>query len=99
AAAVLQRLDEVVAGRRFPVVPLEVEVGAGTELVGTEHRRQHPDYFGAFVVDGRGVEVRNLDVAVGPNGVRERPGILRELRGAEHSDILDELDSRCASGR
>ena len=38
AAAVLERLDEIVAGRRFAVVALEIEVGAGAELLGPKHR-------------------------------------------------------------
>ena len=34
AARILDRRDEILAGRRLAVVPLEIEVGAGAELLG-----------------------------------------------------------------
>ena len=36
-ARILQRLDEIVAGRGLAVVALEIEVGPGAELLGAEH--------------------------------------------------------------
>ncbi len=96
AAGVLERLHEIVAGRRLAVVALEIEVGAGAELVAAEHGREHADQLGALVVHGCGVEVRNLDIAVRPDRVGEGPGVFRELRGAEHAHVLDSLDRGAA---
>src|SRR5205085_7304601 len=98
-AAVLERLDEILAGRRLAVMPVEIEVRAFPELVRPEHRRQHADDFGALVVDRRSVEVRNLNVGVGPHWVGEGPLVLRELNGAQHSNILDALDRRASDVR
>ena len=78
-AAFFHAADEILAGRGGPVEPVEIEIGCCAEFVGPEDRRHHPDDFGALVVDRRGVEVRDLDIAFGPDGMRQRPGILGEL--------------------
>src|SRR3546814_13798062 len=52
------------------------------------------DVCSSDLIDGRGVEVADFLIAIGPDRMRERPGILRELRGAQHADILDPLNRR-----
>src|SRR3546814_3485818 len=58
------------------------------------HRVHHPDDLGALVIDGGGIEVADFLIAIGADRMRERPGILGELRGAQQTDILDPLDRR-----
>ena len=75
----LHRGDEVVAGHRLAVVALEVEAHAALEGGLAEQGVQHADDFGALLVDRGGVEVADLDVAVGPHRVGQRAGVLGEL--------------------
>ena len=91
-ARLLHRQHEILAGRGGAVVAREIEVGAGPETLRPQHRVEHPDDFRALVIDGRGVEVRDLDIAFGPDRMRERPRILGELRRAKPAHILDPLD-------
>ena len=72
AARLLDRIDEIVAGYRFAVVALEVEIGALAERLGPDQRPHHPDHFGALVVNRRGVEIGDLDIAVGTHRMRQR---------------------------
>ena len=69
--------DEVVAGDGLPVVALEVQVEPAPEAVAADQRLQHPDDFGAFLVDGDRVEVVDLLVRVGVRR-RERLQLERE---------------------
>src|SRR3712207_2728385 len=69
-ARILHCGDEVLAGRGLAVVPLEIEVGAGAEFLRAEDGVHHPDDLGALVVDGRRVEVRDLDIAFRADRVR-----------------------------
>ena len=55
---------------------------------------EHPDDLGTLLVDRAGVEIVDLDVAVGADRVRQRPGILGELRVADERDVADPLDRR-----
>ena len=91
-AAILDRADEILAGRRFAVMPVEIQIGALAEPLGPDHGQHHTDDLGALVVDGRGVEIRDFHIAVGPDGVRQRAAILGKLRGAQDAHILDPLD-------
>ena len=86
------RQDEVLAGCRLAVVALEIEVAPGAEPLRAGHRAHHADHLGALVVDGRGVEVRDFLIGIGPDRVSQRPGILGELGGAQHPHVLDPLD-------
>src|SRR3546814_10840439 len=63
-----------------------------SETLGADHRRHHADDLGALVINGRGVEIADFLIAIRADRVRERPGILGELRGAQQADILDPLD-------
>ena len=92
AARILLSGDEILAGRRGAVVPIEVEIAAGAEPVGAEDGVEHPDHLGALVVHRCRVEVGDLDITFGPDRVRERPAILRELRRTERAHVLDPLD-------
>src|SRR5690348_15526339 len=96
AASIFQGRDEIVAGRCFAIIPVEIKVCARAELVRTEHRMEHADDLGALVVDGRRVEVRNLDIAVRSDRMRKRALVLWKLNSTEDAHILNPLD-RCAS--
>src|SRR3546814_18794443 len=61
-----------------------------SETLGADHRRHHADDLGALVINGRGVEIADFLIAIRADRVRERPGILGELRGAQQADIRSE---------
>ena len=85
-------LREVVAGHGLAVVALEVQRDAALEALAADQRLHHAHDLGALLVDRGGVEVVDLDVAVGPHRVRHRAGVFGELRGAQHAHVLDALD-------
>ena len=70
----------------------EIEVHAGAEFFRADQRLHHAHDFGAFFVDGRGVEIVDLLVGLRPHRMRQRPGILDELRGAQAAHVGDALD-------
>src|SRR3546814_11340743 len=47
--------DEFLAGRRLAVVPLEIEIGAGAELLLAQDGVHHPDELGALRSEERRV--------------------------------------------
>ena len=96
AARILHRLDEILAGHRLAIVAVEIEVGAGAEAVRAEDGAHHADDFGALVVHRGGVEVGDLEIALGAYRMGERAGILGELRRTQHADVVDPLDRRRA---
>ncbi len=79
AVCIGEREAEVVAGDGLLVVPFEVQVHTAPEAIAAEERLNHPHDFRAFPIDGRRVEVVDLDVALGAHWVRHRAGILGEL--------------------
>ena len=85
-------LRKVVAGHGLAVMALEVQCQAFGKAVAAHERLHHPDHLGAFFVNGDGVEVVDLDVAVGPHRVSHRACVFRELRGAQHAHVFDALD-------
>jgi hypothetical protein len=76
-------LGEVVAGHGLAVVALEVQLHAARKAVAAHQRVHHAHHLGALFVDGGGVEVVDLEVAVGPHRVRHRAGVLGELQLAQ----------------
>ena len=89
ARGVLHRLHEVVAGNRLPVMPLEVKPHARLELLFTQQRVLHAHDLRAFLVHRHGVEVADLLIGLRPYRVLHRPGVLRELVGAQRAHFLD----------
>ena len=85
-ARVLHRLHEIVAGHGAAVVALEIQVHAAAEAIPSEQRVLHADDFGALFVDGRRVEIVDLDVLVGPHRMRHRTRVLGELGAAQEID-------------
>ena len=74
----------------------DVGVHAAAELFGAEQRVHHPHHLGALLVDRRGVEIVDRDVAVRPHGVGERAVILGELRRAQPPHVGEPLDRAAA---
>ena len=91
AVSVGHRGEEIVAGDRLSVVPLEVEVHSLPESVLTEQGLVHADDLGSLFVHRDGVEVIHLDVGFRSDGVRHRPGVLGKLRHAEPGNVADAL--------
>ena len=94
AARLFHAGDEILARRRRAVEAAEIQIGRGAERLGAQDRRHHADQLGALVVDGRRVEVTDLEVAFGTHRMRERAGILGELRRTQAAHVLDPLDRR-----
>ncbi|KAG0921453.1 hypothetical protein G6F31_020318 [Rhizopus arrhizus] len=91
--------DEVIAGHGLAVVAAEVFVHAGAETFLAQQGVLHADDFGAFLVHGGRVEVADLLVALGADGVGHRAGVFRELGGAQRHHVVDALDRARAGGR
>ena len=93
------RLRKVVAGHGLAVVPLKVELHAPGETIATQAVRgrghqclHHANDFGAFFVDGDGVEVVDLHIAVGPHRVGHGAGVFGKLHRAQHAHVFDAFD-------
>ena len=71
--------DEILDRRRLAVMALEVEVEAFAESLAAEQGLQHAAELGALLVDGRRVEVVDLDIGGGPHGMGEGARVLGEL--------------------
>ena len=91
--------DEILAGHRLPVVPLEVQRHAAGEAVAPDQGLQHADDLGALLVDGDGVEVVDRLVGVGPDRMGHRAGILGELQAAQRANVVDAPDRARAACR
>ena len=96
ATGVLHGFHEIVASRRFAVVAVEIEVGRLPERVRAQQRVHHANDFRALVIDGRGVEIGDLEVGIGAHRMGERAAVLRKLRGAQQTHVVDALDGRRA---
>ncbi len=83
---------EVLDGHRLVVVAGEVEVHAAAEGGGADQGADHAHHLGALLVHGRGVEVVDAHVAVRPDRMGERAGVLGELPGAQAAHVGDALD-------
>ena len=70
AANVGKTLHELLDRRRLTVVSGEVEIHAGTEVLRAEQRLDHAHDLGAFLVDGRGVEIVDLVIERRPYRMR-----------------------------
>jgi hypothetical protein len=88
--------DEGLDRGRLAVVALEIEIQALAEGRRAQDRLEHPDQLRALLVDGRGVEVVDLQVAAGPHRMGQRARVLGELPGAQGLDVLDPLDGLAA---
>ena len=87
--ALLHCPDEILAGRRLTVVATEIEIGPGAEPLFTRHCPHHADDFGALVVNGGSIEIGDFAETVGPDRMRQRAAVFRELRRTQHPHILD----------
>ena len=77
---------------RLAVMPFEIEVEPFAESLAAEQRLQHAADLGALLVDGRRVEIVDLDEGRRPHRVGEGPRVLRELMGLQDARIDDALD-------
>ena len=68
---------------------LEVEIHALAETIRPQQRVHHTHHLGALLVHGRSVEIVDLDIGIRPHRMGHRPGILRELRGAQATHVVD----------
>ena len=92
----LDRGDKILAGRGLAVVAVEIEIGAAAEPLRARHGAHHSDHLGPLVIDGRGVEIADFAIGIGPDRMRERARILGKLDPAQHADILDPFNRLAA---
>ena len=92
-------LGEVVAGHRLTIVTVKVELHAACKPFACRRRRavsyqglHHAHHFRPFFVDGDGVEVVDLDVAVRPHRVGHRTRVFGELHRAQQAHVFNALD-------
>ena len=90
--SVLHRRHEVVGGGGRAVVAFEVEVHAAPEPGRAEQGVHHADDLRALVVHREGVEVVDLLVAVGADGMGVGAAVLLELVVADEARVADALD-------
>ena len=88
----LDRLDEILAGRGLAIVAVKIEVGPLAKALWPDQRPHHPDDLGALVIDRGGVEVGDLLIGIRTDRVGQRAAVFRELGRAKHAHILDPLD-------
>ena len=94
-------LGKVVAGHGLPVVALEVQLHATGKAVAARNAFRwrggqglhHADDFGAFFVNGDGVEIVDFHIAVGAHRVGHGAGVFRELGGAQHAHVFNAFHS------
>src|ERR1700722_14384338 len=92
AGDVSEALHELLDGRGMAVVALEIEIHAFAEGLAAEQRPDHADDFGAFLVDGRRVEIVDLVIDLRPHRMGEGARVLDELMRAQAPKIADALD-------
>ena len=73
------------------VIAREIQIGGLAEQLGAEQGRLHPHQLRTLVVDGRGVEVIDLDIGVGPHRMRHRTAVFGELMGLQQAHVGDAL--------
>ncbi len=76
------------------VVAADIEIHATAEPVRAQQGVDHADQFGALVVDGRGIEIVDPQIALRPHRVGERAVVLRKLRGPQCAHLGDPAHRR-----
>ena len=85
-------MGKVVTGHGLAIVAAEVQRHAFGKAFAADQGLHHAHHLGTFFVNGDGVEIVDLDVAVGPHRVRHRAGVFGELGGAQHAHVFNALD-------
>ena len=86
---VRDRLRKIVAGDSLAIMALKVQIHAGPKARPAHQGGHHAHQLSAFFVDGGGVEVVDLGIAVGPHRVGHRAGVLRELHRPQAAHIVN----------
>ena len=93
----LETTDEILDCRRVAVVAGEIKIHAGAKRLGADQALQHAHDLGAFLIDGRGVEIADLVIDLGAHIMRQRAGVLGELRRAQRAHVADALNRRASA--
>src|SRR5690554_6500413 len=92
-------VDEIVAGDRLTVVAPEVLLQPFTKAITAEQRVLHTNDFGAFLVNGGGIEVGYLLIAFGADRMSHRPAVLGKLSEPQCRYVVDTLHGACTRSR
>ena len=96
ATGILKTFDPVFHRGGLAIMADEIQIGGLAITVIAHQRLQHTDNLGAFFVDGCGVEIIDLDIALRLHRMGEGPGIFLELPSAQRPHILDALHAMAA---
>ena len=94
----LHGVDEVIASDSLSIMAPEVFVHAGAKPLLAQQGMHHADDLGSLFVDRCRIEIADFLIAFGPNRMRHRTAVLRELMRPQHHHIIDALDGTSALG-
>ena len=92
AADLGEAADEFLHRGGVAIPAVEIEIHAFAEQLRPDQGLEHADHLRALLVDGRGVEVVDLQIAGRAHRVGQRALVLGELAGAQGLHVLDPLD-------
>ena len=85
-------LHELLHRGGLSVVTAEIKIHAAAKFIRAEQRLEHAHRLGAFLIDGRRIEVIDLVILRRPHRMSERTGILVELVRPQCPHIPDALN-------
>ena len=91
AGRIRHRRREIITGHRLPVMTFEIKVHAFTEIFRTQQAMDHANDFRALFIDRDRIEIIDLNIAIGPDGVGHGAAILGKLMLAQYPHIFDTL--------
>ena len=77
------RVHKILDRHRLPIEALEIQVTTASKTLRAEQRVNHANQLGALLIHCRRVEIGDLEIAVRPDRMRERPGVFRKLHIAQ----------------
>ena len=83
--------EEILGAYRLGVKSLEVKIHRPAPACFAEHRVEHTDHFRTLFIDGRRVEVVDLDIFFRLDRVRGRRSVFDKLAFAQRLDVTDAL--------
>ena len=86
---VFHGFDKLFSGHCLTVMTLKIQVGALAEAVWPQQCIDHTHHFSALFIHRGGIEVVDLDIGIGPNGMGHGAGILRELGATQGGNTVD----------
>ena len=93
---VLEHLQPILDRAGLAIVTLEIEIERATVGRIPDQRFEHADHLGALFIDGGGVEIVDLHIALRAHRMGQRAAVFAKLAGAQGFHVLDTLHVRPA---